>query len=468
MKQRNQYLMKNTIIFAIGNFGTKMISFFLVPLYTNLLSPGEYGIVDLILTIGTVIIPFLTFNIADGIMRFALDKDADYKQITGIGIIMMIFSTLAIFLLMPFFQMSESLKDYSALVCVFTVTLGYSQIALANLRGQEKLLQYSVGNIIQSFAIALLNIIFLSRFQEKVEGYLWAYIIANCLTTVYALLKGNMKAIFQGFHIQRSLVKEMFKYSLGLMPNALMWWIMNSSDRIMITAFLGASANGLFAVAYKIPTLLTTVANTFTQAWSYSAIREAESEDKDDYSNKVYDGLVAVVLLLSCGMILFIKPFFRFYVEKSYFIAWRYVPFLIISFVFITLSTFVGTTYIVYKDSKGFLKGAILGAVLNIVLNLILIPQIGINGAGVATAVGYFFVFIYRVKDTQKYLKLIVMNKRDVIGYVLLFLMSATVYWDTWKGYVMLFAEFLCIVVVFRKFIVEMFQRLLKRQEITK
>ena len=85
-----------------------------------------------------------------------------------------------------------------------------------------------------------------------------------------------------------------------------------------------------------------------------------------------------------------------------------------------------------------------------------------------ATAVGYFFVFIYRVKDTQKYLKLIVMNKRDVIGYVLLFLMSATVYWDTWKGYVMLFAEFLCIVVVFRKFIVEMFQRLLKRQEITK
>lgn len=167
------------------------------------------------------------------------------------------------------------------MVCVFTVTLGYSQIALANLRGQEKLLQYSIGNIIQSFAIALLNIIFLSRFQEKVEGYLWAYIIANCLTTVYALFKGNMKDIFQGFQIQRSLVKEMFRYSLGLMPNALMWWIMNSSDRIMITAFLGASANGLFAVAYKIPTLLTTIANTFTQAWSYSAIREAESDDKD-------------------------------------------------------------------------------------------------------------------------------------------------------------------------------------------
>ena len=115
MKQRNQYLMKNTIIFAIGNFGTKMISFFLVPLYTNLLSTGEYGIVDLILTIGTVLIPFLTFNIADGIMRFALDKDADYTQITGIGIIMMIFSTAAIFLLMPFFRMTESLKDYSGL-----------------------------------------------------------------------------------------------------------------------------------------------------------------------------------------------------------------------------------------------------------------------------------------------------------------------------------------------------------------
>lgn len=276
-----------------------------------------------------------------------------------------------------------------------------------------------------------------------------------------------MKDIFQGFQIQRSLVKEMFRYSLGLMPNALMWWIMNSSDRIMITAFLGASANGLFAVAYKIPTLLTTIANTFTQAWSYSAIREAESDDKDDYSNKVYEGLVAVVLLLSCGMILFIKPFFRFYVEESYFVAWRYAPLLIISFVFITLSTFVGTTYIVYKDSKGFLKGAILGAVLNIVLNLILIPQIGINGAGAATAIGYIFVFFYRVKDTQKYLKLAVMNKRDVAGYALLLLMSVTVYWNDWKGYGILFLEFLCAVIVFRKFIMEMAQSLLKRQKIT-
>lgn len=188
---------------------------------------------------------------------------------------------------------------------------------------------------------------------------------------------------------------------------------------------------------------------------------------KTDYSNKVYEGLVAVVLLLSCGMILFIKPFFRFYVEESYFVAWRYAPLLIISFVFITLSTFVGTTYIVYKDSKGFLKGAILGAVLNIVLNLILIPQIGINGAGAATAIGYIFVFFYRVKDTQKYLKLAVMNKRDVAGYALLLLMSVTVYWNDWKGYGILFLEFLCAVIVFRKFIMEMAQSLLKRQKIT-
>lgn len=463
MKQRNQYLMKNTIIFAIGNFGTKMISFFLVPLYTNLLSPEEYGVVDLILIIGTVLIPFLTFNIADGIMRFALDKDADYTQITRIGLIMMIFSTVAIFLLMPFFQMSEPLEDYAVLVCVFTVTLGYSQIALGNLRGQEKLLQYSIGNIIQSFAIALLNIIFLSGFEKRVEGYLWAYIIANCLTTIYALIAGNMKDIFRGFRIQISLLKEMFIYSIGLMPNALMWWIMNSSDRIMITAFLGSTANGLFAVAYKIPTLLTTVANTFTQAWSYSAIREVESADKEDYSNRVYNGLVAVVLLLSCGMILFIKPFFKFYVEKSYYIAWRYAPLLIISFVFITLSTFVGTTYIVYKDSKGFLKGGILGAGFNIILNLILIPQIGINGAGLATAIGYIFVFIYRVKDTQKYMKLTVINRRDIAGYIFLLIMSVTVFWDNWKGYIILFLEFLCVVVVFRKFIVEMAEGLLKR-----
>lgn len=82
---RNRYLMKNTIIFTLGNFGSKLISFFLIPLYTNVLTTTEYGVVDLVVTVVTVAVPVLTLNISESVMRFALDKDADKQKITQIG-----------------------------------------------------------------------------------------------------------------------------------------------------------------------------------------------------------------------------------------------------------------------------------------------------------------------------------------------------------------------------------------------
>lgn len=77
---RNSYLIKNTIIFTLGNLGSKLISFFLIPLYTNALTTAEYGVVDLVATVGTVAVPLLTLNICESVMRFALDEDANTKK----------------------------------------------------------------------------------------------------------------------------------------------------------------------------------------------------------------------------------------------------------------------------------------------------------------------------------------------------------------------------------------------------
>lgn len=82
---RNSYLIKNTIIFTLGNLGSKLISFFLIPLYTNALTTAEYGVVDLVATVGTVAVPLLTLNICESVMRFALDEDANTRKITQIG-----------------------------------------------------------------------------------------------------------------------------------------------------------------------------------------------------------------------------------------------------------------------------------------------------------------------------------------------------------------------------------------------
>lgn len=370
-QQRNKYLLKNTVIFSIGNFGTKIISFFLVPLYTNILTTREYGTVDLIYTIGMVLVPLLTLNIGESIMRFALDKDADCDKIMSTGITILIFGAIIGLLILPIANLFESVSNYSIYIYLYTLTLAFSQIFLCYLRGKEFLLKYSIGNIIQSLTIAIFNIIFLIGMKKGIEGYLMAYILANVCTGLYGFWAGKVNLVIKKYSIDIELSKNMIKYSVVLIPNSFMWWIMNSSDRMMVSAMISVTANGVYAVAYKIPTLLSTITTIFNQAWSYSAIREDESEDKEEYNNRVYENLVTIVIVVATGLLMIMKPFLSVYVGKEYYTAWHYVPYLIVGFVFMTLGSFIATSYTVHKDSMGFLISGTVGAIINLILNFI-------------------------------------------------------------------------------------------------
>lgn len=452
-QQRNKYLLKNTVIFSIGNFGTKIISFFLVPLYTNILTTREYGTVDLIYTIGMVLVPLLTLNIGEAIMRFALDKDADCDKIMSTGITILIFGAIIGLIILPIANLFENVSDYSIYIYLYTLTLAFSQIFLCYLRGKEFLLKYSIGNIIQSLTIAIFNIIFLIGMKKGIEGYLMAYIFANVCTGLYGFWAGKVNLVIKKYSIDIELSKNMIKYSVVLIPNSFMWWIMNSSDRMMVSAMISVTANGVYAVAYKIPTLLSTITTIFNQAWSYSAIREDESEDKEEYNNRVYDNLVTIVIVVATGLLMIMKPFLSVYVGKEYYAAWHYVPYLIVGFVFMTLGSFIATSYTVHKDSMGFLISGTVGAIINLILNFILIPMMGVSGAAFATCISYLGVFVYRMKDTQKYIKLRAFKRKQICGYALLILSAMTCYLDNCIGQTLLVIEFICIILLNKEFV---------------
>lgn len=461
-QQRNKYLLKNTVIFSIGNFGTKIISFFLVPLYTNILTTREYGTVDLIYTIGMVLVPLLTLNIGESIMRFALDKDADCDKIMSTGITILIFGAIIGLLILPIANLFESVSNYSIYIYLYTLTLAFSQIFLCYLRGKEFLLKYSIGNIIQSLTIAIFNIIFLIGMKKGIEGYLMAYILANVCTGLYGFWAGKVNLVIKKYSINIELSKNMIKYSVVLIPNSFMWWIMNSSDRMMVSAMISVTANGVYAVAYKIPTLLSTITTIFNQAWSYSAIREDESEDKEEYNNRVYENLVTIVIVVATGLLMIMKPFLSVYVGKEYYTAWHYVPYLIVGFVFMTLGSFIATSYTVHKDSMGFLISGTVGAIINLILNFILIPMMGVSGAAFATCISYFGVFVYRIKDTQKYIKLRVFKRKQICGYALLILSAMTCYLDNCIGQTLLVIEFICIILLNKEFVKGMLKIIFK------
>lgn len=440
-EKRNRYLVKNTAIFAVGNLAPKIIAFFMVPIYTNVLNTSEYGIVDLINTISMIAIPFLILNISESIMRFSLDKGADYNKIMSVGLVIALLSVLIGFFFIPISRSFDGIKDYVWMIYFYTISLGLSQIFLSYLRGTERLIQFSIGNIIQTLAIGGLNVFFLCNLKLQIKGYFGAYILANLITCIYAFWIGNIKNVIRNFNIDTALAIRMIKYSFVLIPNTFMWWIINSSDRIMVTAMIGAAANGIYAISYKIPSMIQIFSNIFNQAWTYSAIRENESEDRDEYSNKVYYRITAMALMSGVGILAIIKPFLHYYVSAEYYIAWMYTPFLIIRYVFITMGAFLATTYTVNKNSKGFLFSSCCGAVINVILNFLLIPIFGINGAAISTGISYIAVFIYRVIDTRKYFKIDIFNKRHLMAIGILLLASVTIYINSILGQVLLIAE---------------------------
>lgn len=414
---RNSYLVKNTAIFTLGNLATKLIAFFLVPLYTNVLSTSEYGTVDLVATICTIAIPIITLNIMEAVMRFNLDKGVERNKITKIGIIILLGGMVVGLIIIPMCSLWDRISNYSVLIYFYMIFSASSQVFLCDLRGKELLVSYSVGNILNTLLIAVFNIAFLLVFKLGITGYLLAYILASAVVTVYALVAGKgYKAI--GTAVDNQKMKEMLKYSIVLIPNSFMWWIMNSSDHVMVTGMIGVAANGIYAISYKLPTLITTISGIFNQAWSYSAIREDDAEDSEKYTNNVFFSLRGVLFVVGICMLMVIKPFLKLYVAPEYFEAWKYTPFLIVGCVFLTMASFMSTSYTVHKDSKGFLLSGTIGAVLNVVLNFILIPVIGVYGAALATCISYISVFVFRVFHTRKYMTYRVLDKEFIIGTI--------------------------------------------------
>ena len=460
---RRKRLIKNTTIFAISNISTKLIVFLLLPIYTWKLSTSEYGIVDLLFTISNFIYPLLTLNIVESIFRFSMDKNIDNNKIVYNGLICNMICILFGLVIFPVLSIFKEYSDYAVLFYTYIISLSMNQTLLAFLKGQEKLKLFAIGNIINTILVAVLNIIFLVGLNMSIDGYFLAYIISNIITITYSIIFGKIKISFDKKNYDKKLFKEMLKYSLVLLPTSFMWWIINSSDRVMIASWIGDGSNGIYAVAYKLPSMLTMIATIFNQAWLFTAINEKNSNDYEKYSNNIFNKLLLLLCISLILLLLIIKPLFSIYVAKDYYDAWKYVPFLGFGYIFMTLSTFISSSYNAHKDSKGFLFSAITGAITNIILNIIFIPIFGLYGAALATLLSYVSVFLYRIIDTRKYVKTI-LNRRHVITLLILLLAAGATYLNIQIQIIIHIISIILVIIVFK----EEFKQLLTNIKIKK
>lgn len=404
---RYRKLGKNIALLTIGNFASKVLSFLLVPLYTAVLSTQEYGTADLVATSVNLIIPLTTCLIYESTLRFALDKSEDRRQLFSIGFWLTNLGSLAIIILAQFLRLTPVFSDYVSLFILYYISLVFFNLVMQYVKGIEKVRVYAVAGVLNTFVYIFSNIVLLLLLRVGVKGYLLAFVIGHTVSAMYALwFSRAYRDLISWKKIRREKVVEMLKYSIPMIPNAVSWWISNSSDKYILLLFWGTAVNGLYSVAYKIPSILTMVINIFIGAWQISAVDEFGSEVSRKFYSDIYRKYEALLFTGGAILILGTKILASFLFSDDFFQAWMYTPVLILASVFNSMAAFVGSIYTSAKKTSMLFLSTLVAAFVNIILNFLLIPEFSGMGAAVATLISYAVVWLIRVVDSKKIMEL--------------------------------------------------------------
>lgn len=399
-------LVSNTAILSIGTLASKVLVYLLLPLYTNCLSPGEYSTADLISQTANLLLPLLAVGMVDAIFRFAIDTESNEKEkVFCVSTFTVVLGSLLALALFPILELTGFFSGYSWLIPLYVIASNFHMSAAHFLRGTGKTKLFSVQGIICTALTIALNLLFLLVFDMGILGYVLSVVVSDALMTVFLHIKEGLWRHLKRQNFDREILRKMIKYSVPMIPTTIFWWITNVADRYMIAYFDGDAVNGLYAVAFKVPTLLILVSGIFSEAWQYSAVTDGNDGDRNRFFSTVFNSFQFVVFLGASGLILFAKIFTDILLDVSYADAWQYMPLLTFATVFSSLVTFMSSVYVKHKRSVNSFVTAMIGAVSNILLNLLLIPKFSAQGAAVATLLCYVIVYIIRAIDTQRYEK---------------------------------------------------------------
>ncbi len=403
-------LATNTLIFAIGTFSSKVLSFLLMPFVTRMLKTGDYGSADLIQQTANVLIPIVFLQINSAALRFALDKEANKADVFTVGIRTTI-KGFFVFLLFAYpislIKINDfHLGDYIILIYVFVLVSGTRQLCQQFVRGCGHVKTFAIDGIIATATTLLFNVVFLGPLHWGVTGYVVAIIASDACSIVFFFVSQKLWRFVKIKGMDRTLSRSMLKYSVPLMPTIILWWIINVSDRYMVTYFIDSSANGLYTAASKIPNFVIMFSSIFIDAWQLSAVDEYNNEDTANFFTKIFRIYSGGIFAIASALIIFCQLLTKILVAKNYYDSWEFVPVLVMATSMSCLVNFLASVYMAEKKSIMAMVTALTGAVANVVLNLILIPRMGAIGAAVATVISFIVVFVTRGMNTRRYIKI--------------------------------------------------------------
>lgn len=429
-------LIKNTGLIAMGNFGAKMISFLLLPLYTSILTTSEYGTYDFIVAISAFLLPIVTMSMHEAMFRFIIDtgnKSDRFKTVVTNAFVMVMLGIAIMAVVM--FGIEVYLKTGLMIyICVYVFANALYVFANNMLRGLGKIKEFAIVTSSKNIMQLLFNVIAIAVLHWGMEGLLFSLCLSELIAFFVVATVSKMWSQIKCRYVSSKCIREMLVYSVPLIPNTLCSQIINISDRFIISGFMGSAANGIYAISYKFPAVIDTFYHFFYTAWSESASRvfskgKEEAEKYYQSLHEMIDNMLFAVILL---MISVMPIMFRIFVRGDYIEGFDYVPYLMLAMYFASMAKFYSGIFTALKKTKAMATSTIIAAIVNVIVNLALIDAIGLYAAAISTLIADVVLVEIRRKFLQKDVPFKTDCKKTVVRIIMIVYVMCLYSYNNW------------------------------------
>jgi len=426
-------LARHGSVYGLATLLNRMISFIMLPIYTRYLTPADYGTLEIIYLTTNIIAMVIGLRIEAAVSRFYFDFEEQPKRNTVVSTGAVGYGVIAaglIFCLLPFTDLAARYildqPDQGALFTIAIITLGIGivePIGFAFLRVTHRSFTLMIFRVIGTLVTLSLNIYFVVVLEQGVYGILYSTLIASALMTAGLMIFTLGRT---GVRVDWSVLKDMIKFGLPLIPSNMAAYMVHASDRYFIKEYVDMGAAGLYSIGYKIGSLVNSfVTSPFTQIWTPRRFETYKSEGAEQLYARIFTYFVTVSLFVSLMISIMAKEIIIVLVDEAFWPAYKVVPIITLSYTIFSFHYHFNIGIMMKKATKYLAYINVSNGILNLILNILLIRTYGIWGAAFAT----LFCFIFKVALTfyfsNRFYKISVEWRR--IG--ILFAVAFALYW---------------------------------------
>ncbi|MDE0582101.1 oligosaccharide flippase family protein [Planococcus sp. A6] len=409
---KKSIFLRNSILYTVGSMLTPLIGFIMLPIYTNYLTPSEYGTLSTITTLVGMFQVFLLLSLHGAVTRFYFEYVENSKEqreyLGAIYLFVIIFSTTLSFLLITLKNQIGSLlfsiipiDPYFILMVALSWSNALLALPFALIRAQERAGMFVLANFLITLSIMVLNVYIIVIKDLGIEKVLLSQFL---ITFIAVLILVSSQFKYLKFNLNYNFIKLSLLFSIPLLPHVASGWIIKSSDRVILEKFVSLTDIGVYAVAVQVSMVLI----IFYQSINSALVPRYIKLMKDNQVLEAEKILKIFKIIIFCTGILAIPISMiatRLLVGEDFINAVWLLPALLIA------NMIKGIYYIpvakLFYDSRtgAIATSSTIAAITNIVVNFSLIPYIGIIGAVISTLLSEIIrtILIYIASKQKKY-----------------------------------------------------------------